>query len=59
MAAAISEGRAILESLGAEPLLARLSAAEESAASDARIRSAVAAPGASTSQSTAITDDDT
>ena len=53
VAAAIPEGRAILESLGAEPLLARLRAAEESwAASDARVPASAPSSGMSTPPST-------
>ena len=49
VAAAIPEGRAILESLGAEPLLARLRAAEESwAASDAHVPASAPSSGMGT-----------
>ncbi len=59
VAAAIPEGRAILESLGAEPLLARLRAAEKSwDRSTARIPAGGPAPATRTSPSPPHSDDD-
>lgn len=58
VAAAIPEGRAILESLGAEPLLARLCEAEESwDAPDVLIPASVPAPDSSTSPGASHTDE--
>ena len=58
VAAAIPEGRAILETLGAEPLLTLLSAADQLRdAPDVPIPASVPAPGISTSPSTSRSDE--